>query len=368
VILIADNEGKLGNLASGDTKEIFLTLQVTTRFKAKGNLPLYLNLKEFKHKGDLKDFNLPITLNQKPPKTNVVTVAADLDQLQKDLPKVESRSKRFTINTGSVMNIRGVAPSKTKRPKSIGVVFGISKYNELVPAPYADNDALIMKDYFEKVLGVNQVLSFTNSEVSGFKFDDIFNAENGDLAKFVDKGETEVFVFYSGHGVPDKTGEHTYLFPSDGKISRLETQGYGIERLYENLVKLGAKHVTVILDACFSGASRSTQKIAVENLVAQKGVKIKPKKPWVNNPAFTVINSSTGEETSLGFDASESGLFTYYMCAGLQGKADANGDHKITLGELKAYVKENVISMSKKISGQQTPEFEGDDNTVLVQY
>jgi uncharacterized caspase-like protein len=261
-----------------------------------------------------------------------------------------------------------VTPSSIKRPNSVGVIFGISNYKELPPAPYADNDAKIIKDYFEKVLGVDQVIVYTNDKVNGFIFDDVFNPDNGELQKTIVKGETEVFVFYSGHGIPDKTGDNIYLFPSDGKISRLESQGYNIEKLYKNLSKLEAKHITVILDACFSGGSRKTEKIQTENLIAQKGVKVRPKNSWLIDPIFTVISSSTGEETSLGFDTSETGLFTYYLCAGLQGKADTDNDRIITLGELKDYVIKNVTETSKKISGLQTPMFSGDDNLVITKY
>jgi len=363
-----DNAGTLGNMQLGETKNFYVTMQVTKRFTSTENLPIFLTLTEDLHKGDLKDFQIPIALNQKPPQPNIVTVQSDFSKLQKNVASFEYNSKKFTT-ASNIIDIKSFVPATIKRPKSIGVVFGIKKYKELAPAPYADNDASLMKEYFEKVLGVEQVILYTNNEVSGFIFDDVFNAANGELQKAVVKGETEVFIYYSGHGIPDKTGDNTYLFPSDGKISRLEMQGYNTDKLYENLEKLGAKHVTVILDACFSGSSRSTGTIQTENLVALKGIKIKPKKQtWNDNPNFTVINSSTGEETSLGYDASESGLFTYFLCAGLQGKADANGDKKITLGELKDYVIKNVMETSQKISGLQTPQFYGDDNIVITTY
>jgi hypothetical protein len=129
-----------------------------------------------------------------------------------------------------------------------------------------------------------------------------------------------------------------------------------------------AKRVTVILDACFSGGSRSSEKIRAENLIAQKGVIIKAGKPWLENENFTMINSSLGMETSLGNDQSQTGLFTYYLCAGLQGKADENGDRKVSFGELKKYVIQEVKSHSVKISGIQTPEFSGKDETIMVEY
>jgi uncharacterized caspase-like protein len=80
------------------------------------------------------------------------------------------------------------------------------------------------------------------------------------------------------------------------------------------------------------------------------------------------MNSSTGDETSLGFDEAETGLFTYYIAAGLKGEADKNKDGKITLGELREYVVKNVVETSRKKSGLQTPEFFGDDSEILVEY
>jgi len=70
----------------------------------------------------------------------------------------------------------------------------------------------------------------------------------------------------------------------------------------------------------------------------------------------------------LGYDASESGLFTYFLCAGLQGKADTNSDKKVTFGKLREYVTKNVMETSKKLSGIQTPIFFGNDDMIVVEY
>jgi len=188
------------------------------------------------------------------------------------------------------------------------------------------------------------------------------------LQKEIIKGKTELFIYYSGHGIPAKDGSEVYLFPSDGRTEQLEKAGYTLNDLYQNLNQLGAKSVTVILDACFSGASRASEKIKTKNLVAHKAVRLRITEPWKFYPNFTVINSSSGSETSLGFDQSQTGLFTYWLALGLQGKADANNDRQITMGELKDYVTGNVTETSRKISGLQTPQFYGDENQVLVQW
>jgi|GEM_PF-473209 len=369
-IFVDKNRSSLDNLKAGQTKEFTFIISPNKRVYNTDKLPVYLTLKENVGRGNLLNFQLPITLNTQPPKTEILKVNSDFESLKKNIAKFEYNSNKFTMNTSNLVDIKTITQSKTTRKNSVAVIFGIEKYKELPPAPFASNDADLINEYFQKRLGIDKVVIYKDNEVSGFIFDDVFNPDNGELQKAIVKGQTDLFVYYSGHGIPNKSGDNIYLFPSDGKISRLETQGYAINRLYENLEKLGAKSVTVFLDACFSGGSRITETTKTENLVAMKGVKIKPKidGTYLNNPNFTVFNSSTGDETSLGFDASETGLYTYFLCAGLQGKADLNNDRKITFGELKKYLFDNVTETSRKISGIQTPEFFGNENTVLLEY
>ena len=369
-IFVDNNSNSLDNLKAGQTKEFTFIISPNKRVNTADKLPVYLSLKENIGQGNLTNFQLPITLNTRPPQTEILKVNSDFESLKKNIAKFEYNSNKFTMNTSNLIDIKTISASKIARKNSVAVIFGIEKYKELPPAPFASNDADLIKEYFQKRLGIDKIVIYKNDEVSGFIFDDVFNPDNGELQKAIVKGQTDLFVYYSGHGIPNKSGDNIYLFPSDGKISRLETQGYAINRLYDNLEKLGAKSVTVFIDACFSGSSRTTETKKTENLIAMKGVKIKPKNDgtYLNNPNFTVFNSSTGDETSLGYDASETGLYTYFLCVGLQGKADLNNDKKITFGELEKYLFDNVTETSRKISGVQTPEFFGNENSVLVEY
>lgn len=363
-------QGELGDLAIGEVKEFWITMSPNRRVTTKDKLPVFLTLEEDIGMGNLTDFQIPLYLDQKAPETAIVEVVPDIEMLKKQKYRFETTSDKFTVNVGNLINIKEIVPSNTTRSNSVAVVFGVEKYNDLPPAPYAKNDAEIIKEYFRKRLGVEQVVIYTNEQVSGFVFDNVFNPDYGELQKAVLKGQTDLFVFYSGHGVPSKDGENIYLFPFDGKVVRLDIQGYNLNKLYENLEKLEARSITVFIDACFSGASKASEKFKSENLVSMKGVKIVPKtrQPWLTNPNFTVFTSSGAEETSLGFDQSQTGLFTYYLCAGMQGEADEDKDGKITAGELKNYVTENVVNMSKKIMGLQTPKFHGNEDMVLIEY
>jgi len=367
-IYIENGQGSLGNLAIGEIKEFWINISPNKRVDSKEKLPVFITLTNEKNLGELK-VQLPIALNQKPPQTKTLEVKADIEKLQKQVARFEYQSNKFTANIGTIINIESISPAKTIRKNAVAVIIGVENYTNLPPAPYAEKDAEIMEKYFKTRLGVDKVVLFKDKDVIGFIFDDIFNPDYGQLQKSILKGETDLFVFYSGHGVPSKDGEKIYLFPSDGKIERLESQGYDLNKFYENLDALGAKSVTVFLDACFSGTSRTSEKIATENLVASKGVKIVPKliSPWRTNPNFSVFNSSASNETSLGFDPSQTGLFTYYMCIGLQGDADLNKDNKITNGELFDFVQSKVVETSKKIFGVQTPQFNGNRDMVLVE-
>lgn len=369
-IFIEEGTGKLGEMAIGEVKDFWVTLSPNKRVEYKNELPVYLTVTSKHDFGNLTNHQLPIVLNQKPPTTQTLAVEANIEKLARQVARFEYRSNKFTANVGTVKNIATVVRAKTKRENSVAVVFGIESYTNLPPAPYADNDAEIFSKYLKDRLGVEKVVVYKNEEVSGFIFDNVFNPDNGELQRAIVKGETDLFVFYSGHGIPSKDGQEIFLFPSDGRIDRLSIQGYNINTLYQNLEKLDAKSTTVIIDACFSGTSRTSERKQGENLVATKGVWVRPKilQPWQRNSNFTVINSSGLNETSLGFDPSQTGLFTYYICLGLQGEADLNNDNRITTGELYQFVSEKVQETSKKIFGVQTPQFNGNQDMILVEF
>jgi hypothetical protein len=369
-IYLANNKGSLGTLAIGEVKEFWITLSPNKRVNVENQLQDYLNVVNKYNRGNIEGFWLPINLNQKPPETEIVEVKADIEKLQKQVARFEYNSKRITATTGRLINIRELPAPGISRKNAIAIVIGVEDYKYFAKAPYATNDAQLMAKYFNLLFGIEKVFTYTNEEVSGFFFENMFNPDYGELQKAVIENETEIFIFYSGHGLPSKDGETVYILPSDGRLEALGKQGFELNKLYSSLDALNAKSVTIFIDACFSGVSRATEIYNMQNLVAMKGVSIKPKlkQPWLNNPNFVVFTSSAFEETSLGFDPSETGLFTYFVCAGLLGEADENEDRKITTGELKNYVIGEVGQTSVKIRGQQTPMFYGNEEIILGEY
>lgn len=372
-IYIDKIEGKsysISKINVGEVKELWYTISPNKRVTTELNLPLFLSA-SLKHSfGEIRNQQLPLKLGYKPDVPQILEVVAEQNMFNNKASFEYSSSRFSTIQNKNLIDVKMVEPSLSLNANAVAVVIGIENYKNFAAAPYAKNDAKLMAEYFRKKLGIKNVFLFTESEVSGYFFPNTFNPYSGDLNKVIIPGKTDLYVFYSGHGVPSKDGKKVYLMPQDAKISMLAQQGYNLNTFFNNLAQFKAKSVTVFLDACFSGSSKVTETVVASNLTGVKavGIKVKMPKPWENNPNYTVFTSSTGSQTSLGYDASQTGLFSYYLMAGLQGKADVNSDHKITMGELKDYVIKNVSSMSKRISGLQVPEFHGDESVVLVEY
>jgi glycosyltransferase involved in cell wall biosynthesis len=370
-IFLDDNEGDVGDLSIGEVKDFYITLSPNKRVSCSGNLPVYLTLTNSSDRGNLTDYQLPIQLDKKPPEPTVLIVNTDFDKLNREITRFAvSPSSKIKTNIGNLINIRQVPPSKSKMTNAVAVVIGIEKYDHFVSAPYAENDAMIMQQYFKNVLGVETVYLYKSKDATGFFFDNIFDPVYGDLQKAIEKGKTDLFVYYSGHGIPSKDGTKVYLLPADGRPESVERQGFELNKLYANLKALGAASTTVFMDACFSGASKASENHTAENLVSMKGVLIKPSivQPWESDPHFSLFSSSGVGETSLSFDQSETGLFTYFLCAGLQGKAMTDGETKVTAGKLATYLINMVKDVSVKISGLQVPQFHGNENLILVEY
>lgn len=125
-----------------------------------------------------------------------------------------------------------------------------------------------------------------------------------------------------------------------------------------------AKSIMIVIDACFSGSS-------------EKGMLLKNISPvfiTIENPVTikentTIFTSASGDQVSSWYPEMKHSLFTYYFLKALQGKGDLDKDNKLTIGEIKNYINENVPYMARRLnSREQTPQVIGDENKVLIKY
>lgn len=364
--------GTLSDMFSADAREISFRLSATPNYVDKGGyLPVYLTVVEDKGFGDIKYQNIPIPFDATPVRPEIVTVDADLSKILADLGRgrITSEDGRVnsSISTPSIRDISIAPVGDNLYHDAVAIVIGTEKYsdNNIPLAPYAARDAEVMAEYFKTSLGIQKVHLLTDEKVTAMELNTMFDSQRGRLAKMIRSGQTDVFVYYSGHGVPQPDGSDVMLIPYDVEKAWINDYGFSLNRMYDNLASLNAKSVTVILDACFSGGSRPSDLHKSESIANQKLVMPDMnamEQPWLDNPNFRVFTSSRGDQTSLGYDLSRSGLFTYYIACGLQGDADLNADKKITMAELVEFV---TASVDKESVGTQTPQFYGSQDFII---
>lgn len=233
---------------------------------------------------------------------------------------------------------------RASRPNNNTVVLIIANehYKRVSPVVYACNDGQTIKKYCTSALGIPElnVIYVEDATLADIKY----NVESIKQRIGGFNGDCNVICYYAGHGIPDQNAKTAFLLPVDSYGTDTST-GYSLEDFYKSLSELPAKSVTVLLDACFSGAKREG-----DMLVAARGVAIRVKdtKPKGN---LVVISAAQGDETAYPYENQKHGLFTYYLLRKIQ---ETNAE--CTLGEIADYVKAEVLQKSFEMNGKsQTP-------------
>lgn len=254
-------------------------------------------------------------------------------------------------------------------PDAVAVVIGISRYEntDIPPVDYARSDAEAVRAYLMRTFGYfeNRILTFLDSEA---RLDKLRSAVRTKIRNLMVPNKTDLFVYYSGHGVTELKprssevpGNHPYIVPFGMDPSDIENTAYALSELFRDLENLPARSIVVAIDACFSGLS-------------ENGPVIKGQKPVMLNIKTThfdlskaVLFTATSAEQMAGWDhAKRHGLFTFYFLQGLAGRADPDGDGRITVRELKDYLQKKVPAAALKANRSQTPDVRGPEDFAVV--
>ncbi len=242
---------------------------------------------------------------------------------------------------------------------AVAVVIGIANYKNLPRADYANEDALVFYDYAIRGLGIKP---------ENIKLLVDADAGQGEILKAFKtwlparvKATTDVYVYYSGHGLPSADGQTLYLLPQQADRDLIEDTAVAQSRINAAIQAAKPKSVTIFLDSCYSGAARTGQTL----LASARPISLKANTQTF--PAeFTVFTASTAEQISSSSNELKHGIFSYYLMRGMEGDADANKDGKITAGEMHTYLSENVAKQASLANRVQNPQLAGDANRVLV--
>ena len=207
---------------------------------------------------------------------------------------------------------------------------------------FATIDAKTFKKYLINTLGVPEenITLLTNATAGQMKQS---IARLSAIAEAFE-GEAKLIFYYAGHGLPREETNEPYLIPVDVSSSNLD-YALKLEDVFNKLTEHTTQRVTVFLDACFSGGARN------QGLVAARGVRIKPKSPFVMGN-LVVFSATSDDQAAHPYKEKAHGIFTYYLLKGLQ---ISNGE--MSYGELQDFVRTNVMRKSVLVNNKvQAPE------------
>jgi hypothetical protein len=260
-----------------------------------------------------------------------------------------------------VVDVDTGIPRAPARPNAVAVVLGVERYERAPAVPFARHDAAVFRDYARRIFGIGDDASRlyfrTDDEVTGGELRKVFG-DGGWLARRVTP-ETDVIVYWAGHGQSDLRTRAAYLLPNDADPNYPAQTGLALTELYDRLATLHARSVVVFLDACFSGGMREGGAL----LSGARGVVVSLEHPALRSETMAVFSAATGEQVASAWPEQQHGVFTYWLLKGLRGEADADGDGALSVDELDRFVRTNVPRSAAMLDREQTPQAVARDRT-----
>ena len=249
------------------------------------------------------------------------------------LRTVTPEQRKIAVNNASDVD-SDIPEGTTNADNTFAVVIANGNYAHASKVVNAESDGRIMSQYLARTLGLPQRNITTQIDAT---YGQMVSAVDHlrDISEAYGKDEFNVIFYYVGHGLPDDNSRESYILPVDVDPRNIKIC-YPLETLYSELGSLGAKSVTVMIDACFSGANHGEGLLLPQSM----GVTIKPKP---NRPTgnMVVLSAAEGDETAFPYASQGHGLFTYWILKKLK---ESRG--QVTLGELSDYVVDNVKKTS----------------------
>ncbi|MDE7418701.1 MAG: WG repeat-containing protein, partial [Muribaculaceae bacterium] len=164
------------------------------------------------------------------------------------------QTETVKISAGSTPDIDINIPEGTPTAiPTFAVVIANGDYAHASKVSHAENDGRIMTQYLTRTLGIpeNNVATFINATYGQMASAISMLQDVGDAYKGSD---FNIIFYYVGHGLPDDEGKKSYILPVDIDPRQVSIC-MPLDKIYANLGNIGAKNVTVMVDACFSGTN-----------------------------------------------------------------------------------------------------------------
>lgn len=290
----------------------------------------------------LQSLNAPsVNLGALPTLVQNYTPSAEINQSSASATAAIAMGKEEELISDVDINI---PETKLNRPNTYVVVIANENYknSKEQTVDFAIRDGEKFKEYCHKVLGVPQdnVHMRTDASLAEMKKEVDFVIKKTEM----NPDKLDIIIYYAGHGNADFAQDKSYLIPADAAGTDFD-YCYSLDNLYKQLDECKARNVTVFLDACFSGRTRSGNMVASGRFTAMAAADQKPGGKTV------VFTGATGKQASLPYKEKGHGFFTYYLLKHLQ---ESKG--RISLYELGENIKRDVANKVFDLQqDEQTP-------------
>ncbi|MDP7195917.1 MAG: caspase family protein [SAR202 cluster bacterium] len=178
---------------------------------------------------------------------------------------------------------------KTDKNK-IAIIIGAENYKNMTKCNYCNRDAKAFRAYATQALGVHasNIITLIDEDATRGQILKTFKIQ---LRKIAADGGKDIHVFFAGHGLASENGDDIYLIPQDGDQSLLEDTAVSRVNLIKLIKKVNPKSVTMFIDSCYSGQTRS-EKMLVATIIALK--KIQEREIPHNFKIFTASSTKQG--------------------------------------------------------------------------
>ena len=242
---------------------------------------------------------------------------------------------------------------------AVAIIIGIADYANLPRADYANEDAREFFNYANRGLGIapDNIKMLIDADAKQL---DILRTFKAWLPQRV-KPTTDVYVFYSGHGLPSADGKGLYLLPVGTDKDYVDKTAVLQSEVNAALQAVKPQSVTIFLDSCYSGLAKTG-----ETLVASARPVALTSTQNAFPAEFTVISAAQQDQISSSSPELQHGIFSYFLMRGMEGEADENRDGRITVGEIYDYLRDQVSRQAGTVNRLQVPQLAGDPQRVLV--
>jgi len=239
-------------------------------------------------------------------------------------------------------------PQANAAPNVWAVIVGVDDYENINDIVGCKNDAAAVA----KILMLHGLLHPSRLYLMTEKMGGVFKPTGANIKKALNEALSKaapqdlVVIYFSGHGgVDEASGETVFTGVNFNFDDPLDT-GLSGSALQALISRTAATKVLMFFDACRSGGlaplGRAPRTFRsgpspgfLEELTKGKG--------------HVVIRASGKDESSIGDEKLNHGIFTFVTLAGLTGAADRDKDGIVTLNELRPYVTKETPKLAKQL-------------------